>query len=92
MILIGQYDIDIEVHALVTLFERTTRISKNIRAEVMKLFGERCFETVIYKNTAINEATGTGKSVLSHNTHCIGSMNFKMLAEEVEECFKARKK
>ncbi len=84
-ILIEEYDLDIEVFALVSMYDRITRVAKEILAEVQQLFGERCFETLIYKNTAINEATAHGKSILDYRPHSIGAMNFQMLAEEITE-------
>ncbi len=84
-ILVEEYKLEIEVFALVSMYDRITRVAKEILQEVQNLFGDRCLETLIYKNTAINEATAHGKSILDYRPHSIGAMNFKMLAEEITE-------
>jgi len=86
-VLIKEFDLDVEVFALVTMYERITKVSKSILAEVRKLFGDNCLESFIYKNTAINEATGKGMPVMKHRPNSVGAMNFKMLADEIIELF-----
>ncbi|MBM3494472.1 MAG: ParA family protein, partial [Armatimonadetes bacterium] len=46
---------------LLTMFERGTRLHSTIAAEIREQFGEKVFQTVIYKNVRVSESEVEGK-------------------------------
>jgi len=84
-VLIEEYELEIEIYALVTMYERVTKISKKMAKEIQTLFKDHCLETFIYKNITINEATSIGKPVTEYRSFSVGAINYKMLAEEIVE-------
>lgn len=73
----------IEIHTLVTLFDRRTRLSREILEEVQKHFGKQTFQTVIHNNIRLKEAASYGSPICEFDRHCIGFHDFQSLAEEV---------
>ena len=68
---------------LLTMVERGTRLHRLIADEIRERFGDRVFETVIYKNVRISESELEGQPIILFDPHARGAENYESLAEEV---------
>jgi len=68
---------------LLTMFERGTRLHATIAAEIRERFGEKVFETVIYKNVRVSESEVEGLPIILFDRRASGAQNYEALAEEV---------
>lgn len=74
---------EIEVRALATIYDRRTRLAREVLEEVREHFGERCFHTVIHRTVRLREAAGFGKPVLDYSPSSIAAEDHMALASEV---------
>ncbi|MBI4357756.1 MAG: AAA family ATPase [Candidatus Omnitrophica bacterium] len=75
----------IRIHALMTRFERRTRLAREIQQEVRKYFQEQMFLNTIDENIRLKEAAASGKSIVDFDRESIGFRNYMGLAIEVIE-------
>lgn len=68
---------------LLTMYERGTRLQRAIASEIKARFGDKVFDTVIYKNVRLSEAEVEGKPIIAFDAHARGAENYRALAEEV---------
>ncbi|NLI01544.1 MAG: ParA family protein [Chthonomonadales bacterium] len=68
---------------LLTMFERGTRLHTMIAAEIRERFGDKVFQTVIYKNVRVSESEVEGKPIALFDRRAPGAQNYEALAEEV---------
>jgi len=68
---------------LLTMYERGTRLHQNIAAEIRELFGDKVFETVIYKNVRLSESEVEGKPIILYDRRATGAQNYEALTEEI---------
>ncbi|MCC6731184.1 MAG: ParA family protein [Chthonomonadales bacterium] len=68
---------------LLTMCERGTRIHQTIASEIRERFGEKVFETVIYKNVRLSESEVEGMPIILFDRRASGAQNYEALAEEV---------
>jgi chromosome partitioning protein len=68
---------------LLTMFERGTRLHQTIAQEIRELFGDKVFQTVIYKNVRLSESEAEGKPIIMFDRRASGAQNYEALAEEV---------
>jgi chromosome partitioning protein len=68
---------------LLTLYERGTILHRTIATEIRERFGDKVFDTVIYKNVRLAEAEVEGKPIILFDHRARGAENYKALAEEV---------
>jgi chromosome partitioning protein len=68
---------------LLTLCDRGTNLSRTITAEIRERFGDRVFETVIYKNVRLAEAEVEGEPIVQFDKRSKGAQNYAALADEV---------
>jgi chromosome partitioning protein len=73
----------IEIHTLVTLFDKRTRLSREVLEEVQKHFGKHTFKTVIHNNIRLKEAASYGSPITEFDRNCIGFKDFQALSQEV---------
>ncbi len=86
MIVQMNHDLDLDVKllgVLLTLYERNTKLHRYISAEIRERFGEKMFDTVIYKNLKLSEAEVEGKPIILYDAHASGARAYDALAEEV---------
>ncbi|MEI6891509.1 MAG: ParA family protein [Pontiella sp.] len=67
---------------LMTMYNGSTNLSRQVVQEVVKHFGDRVFETLIPRNVRLSEAPSYGKSIIHYDTHCVGSVAYRNLAQE----------
>jgi chromosome partitioning protein len=68
---------------LLTMCDRNTRLQKMITAEIRERFGDKVFDTMIYKNVRLSEAEVEGKPIIQFDPHARGALFYDALAEEV---------
>lgn len=67
---------------VVTMFDTRTQLSKQVRDEVEKYFGDRCFDTVIPRNVRLSEAPSYGQSIHEFARISRGAIAYGKLAHE----------
>jgi len=70
---------------LLTMFDRRLKLSHQVKEEVIKYFGEKVFNSVIYRNVRISEAPSHQKPVLLYDAISTGAANYMALANELIE-------
>lgn len=74
---------NIQIHILLTMFDRRTRLSSEIFEEVKKHFKENTFQTVIHFNIRLKEAASFGSPITEFDKNCVGYKDFLALTQEV---------
>lgn len=75
--------VKITVNALLTMFDRRTRIAGESMNEIQKHLGERVFSTIINSNVRLKEAASHGKPVIEYAPESTGSRDYMGLATEI---------
>ena len=75
----------LRLHALMTRFEKRTRLGREIQEEVRKYFQQQMFLNTIDENIRLKEAAASGKSIVDFDRESIGFRNYIGLAIEVIE-------
>jgi chromosome partitioning protein len=70
---------------VVTLYDKRTSLSEQVKAELEKHFGSKMFDTVIPRNVRLAEAPSFGKSIADHDKWSKGARAYKALARELEK-------
>jgi chromosome partitioning protein len=68
---------------LLTMFERGTRLHQTFAEEIREQFGDKVFETVIYKNVRLSESEYAGMPIILFDRRASGSQNYEALADEI---------
>ncbi len=69
---------------LITMFDKRTNLSKEVRDEVKRTFGEKVFKTMIPRNVKLAEAPSYGKPIFLYAPDSKGAKAYMKLAEEVD--------
>jgi len=69
--------------ALLTLFDKRTRLSKDIREQVSQVFGGKLFDTVISKSVRLEESPAYRESIFSFAPRSSGAFQYYKLSEEI---------
>ena len=74
---------DLEVDGVVlTMFDSRSKLSKGVLEEILKVFGDKVFDTKIPRNIRLAEAPSYGKPVLLYDKKCSGAIAYEALAGE----------
>jgi chromosome partitioning protein len=68
---------------LITMYDQRLRMARMVAENVKEIVSDYIFETVIHRNSKINEAPMLGKPVLLYDASAVGSINFLNLAYEL---------
>jgi chromosome partitioning protein len=68
---------------LLTMYERGTRLHQTIAEEIRERFGDKVFQTVIYKNVRLSESEVEGMPIILFDRRATGAQNYEQLAEEI---------
>ena len=68
---------------LLTMYDDSTTLSKQVAADLRSFFGAQVFESVIPRNVRLAEAPSHGKPVLFYDIHSRGAESYMQLAKEV---------
>jgi len=74
---------EIRVKVIATIYDRRTRIAKEVLSEIQNHFEGSRFHTVINSNVKLKEAAGFGKSIVDYSKNSTGYTDYMALAEEV---------
>lgn len=78
-----EFGLNLRVIAFATMYEKVTRVSRDVLAEVKNLFAGNIFNTIIRKNTTLNEASASGKPITDYDRTSTGYQDYLSLTEEV---------
>ena len=67
-------DLNIEGY-LLTMFDSRLRLSQQVEGELRKYFGDKVFETKIFRNVKLGEAPSFGKPIIVYDPQSTGSRN-----------------
>jgi chromosome partitioning protein len=70
---------------VLTMYDHTLELTREVDAEVRDFFGEIVFRTVIPRDVAVSEAPSHGRSVLDHAPRARGARAYTELCMEVLE-------
>jgi chromosome partitioning protein len=70
---------------VVTLYDKRTSLSEQVKAELDRHFGSKMFDTVIPRNVRLAEAPSFGKTIAEHDKWSKGARAYKALARELEK-------
>ena len=73
----------IKVKALITMFDKRTNFSKEIKDEIHKYFVGNVFNTIINNNVRLKEASSYGVSIIAYDKHSSGAKDYNNLAYEM---------
>jgi chromosome partitioning protein len=68
---------------VLTMYDKRTSLSEQVRDEVKKYFGDRLFKTVIPRNIRLAEAPSYGQTIFEHDRWSKGARAYKALAREI---------
>jgi chromosome partitioning protein len=74
---------EIRVKVIATMFDRRTRIAKEVLKDMKDHFKDEMFRTVINANVKLREAPGFGKSILEYARNSKGCSDYVALTKEV---------
>lgn len=69
--------------ALLTMFDRRNRLSREIVKEMRRNFPGYVFEAIIPRNVYLAEAPSFSKTILQHDPYSHGAKAYRQLAEEI---------
>jgi chromosome partitioning protein len=69
--------------AVITLYDRRTVLSKDIRQQIHEVFGDKVFKTVITKSVRLEESPAYHEPIFSFAPHSSGAYEYYKLTEEV---------
>ncbi len=68
---------------LLTMFNQTTTLSKDVSNEVINYFGNKVFKTIIPRNVRLSESPSYGKPISHYDAGSKGARAYSQLAEEI---------
>jgi chromosome partitioning protein len=74
---------DLSFKALATIYDRRTRMAREVLAEIRKHFRDRAFSTVIHNAVVLREAASVGKPITQYSRSCVAFEDYDSLANEV---------
>lgn len=69
--------------ALMTMYDKRNRLSRQVRKEMERNFSGHVFETIIPRCIKLAEAPSFGQSILQYNPNSRGAKAYKQLAQEI---------
>jgi chromosome partitioning protein len=68
---------------LITMFDRRTILAKQVRQEILEVFGDHVFDTFISKSVRLEESPAHRSSIFDHAPSSSGAYEYYRLCEEV---------
>ncbi|MDH3814211.1 MAG: ParA family protein [Acidobacteriota bacterium] len=68
---------------LITMFDRRTILAKQVREEILNVFGDHVFDTSITKSVRLEESPAHRSSIFAHAPSSSGAYEYYKLCEEV---------
>ena len=76
---------------VLTMYDKRSRLTKQVENEVRAFFGDAVYHTVIPRNVRVAEAPSFGQSVLQYEPKSSGSQAYRALGGELRERLKVLK-
>lgn len=70
---------------VLTMYDKRTSLSDQVKAELVKHFGDKLFKTTIPRNVRLAEAPSFGKTIAEHDRWSKGARAYKQFAKEVSK-------
>jgi len=70
---------------VLTMYDRRTKLSEQVVAEVRRYFGPRVYDTIIPRTVRISEAPGFGRPITAYDSSSKGAKAYRRLAQEFLE-------
>lgn len=67
---------------LMTMYNVSTNLSRQVVQEVTKHFGKSVFNTLIPRNVRLSEAPSYGQPITQYDSNCMGAAAYRSLAKE----------
>lgn len=74
---------EIEIHTLMTMYDKRTRLSREVLEEVLKHFGNHTFKAIVHLNIRLKEAASFGLPISQFDRQCAGYNDYRALGREV---------
>lgn len=71
--------------AVITMFDKRTKLSEDVMGEIYKYFPDRIFRAVIPRSVRLAEAPSFGQTILQYEPNGKGSRAYERLAREILE-------
>ena len=68
---------------ILTMYDSRNKLTREVKNEVRKCFGDELFDTVIPRNVRLSEAPSHGKSIIHYDVKSKGAEAYLGLAKEV---------
>lgn len=68
---------------VITLHDRRTVLGRDIKQQIMQVFGDKVFRTVINKNVRLEESPAYRESIFTYAPESSGALDYYKLSEEV---------
>ena len=72
------------IGVVLTMYDKRTSLSDQVKAELVNHFGDKVFETVIPRNVRLAEAPSFGRTIAEHDRWSKGARAYKSLAKELD--------
>lgn len=69
---------------VLTMYDKRTSLSDQVKSELVNHFGDKVFETVIPRNVRLAEAPSFGRTIAEHDRWSKGARAYKSLAKELD--------
>jgi chromosome partitioning protein len=73
---------------ILTMYDKRTSLSEQVREEVKKYFGDKLFKNVIPRNIRLAEAPSYGLTIFEHDKWSKGARAYKALSKEIVNSLK----
>jgi chromosome partitioning protein len=74
---------EVRIKVVATMYDRRTRISKEVLEDIRKHFQDSMFITIINTNVTLKEAVSFGKSIVHFDQKAVGFRDYMALTKEV---------
>jgi chromosome partitioning protein len=74
---------EVRTKVIATMYDKRTRISREVLQDIQEHFQDSMFLTVIHTNVALKEAVSFGKSIVDYDQKAAGFRDYMALAKEV---------
>ena len=74
---------EIRIKVIATMYDKRTRISKEVLQDIKNHFKDSMFRTVVNTNVKLKEAASFGRSIVDYDQKAKGFSDYMALAEEV---------
>jgi chromosome partitioning protein len=67
---------------VLTMYDRRTKLSEQVVAEVRRYFGPRVYDTIIPRSVRLSEAPGFGRPITAYDSNSKGAKAYRRFAQE----------